>query len=50
VNIGGPEKISFEQMARAVFADRGEDKTVVVDPQAHYFGTRLAERSLVTPD
>jgi len=26
------------------------DTTVVVDPQAHYFGTRLAERSLVTPD
>jgi uncharacterized protein YbjT (DUF2867 family) len=50
VNIGGPEKISFEQMARAVLADRDEDKTVVVDPQAHYFGTRLAERSLVTPD
>jgi uncharacterized protein YbjT (DUF2867 family) len=50
VNIGGPEKISFEQMARAVLADRGEDTTVVVDPQAHYFGTRLAERSLVTPD
>jgi uncharacterized protein YbjT (DUF2867 family) len=50
VNVGGPEKISFEQMARAVLADRGEDKTVVVDPQAHYFGTLLAERSLVTPD
>jgi uncharacterized protein YbjT (DUF2867 family) len=50
VNIGGPEKISFEQMARAVLADRGQDQTVVVDPQAHYFGTRLAERSLVTPD
>jgi uncharacterized protein YbjT (DUF2867 family) len=50
VNIGGPEKISFEQMARAVLADRGEDKTVVIDPQAHYFGTQLAERSLVTPD
>jgi dTDP-4-dehydrorhamnose reductase len=50
VNIGGPEKISFEQMARAVLAERAEDTTVVVDPQAHYFGTRLAERSLVTPD
>jgi uncharacterized protein YbjT (DUF2867 family) len=50
VNIGGPDKISFEQMARAVLADRGEDKTVVIDPQAHYFGTQLAERSLVTPD
>jgi uncharacterized protein YbjT (DUF2867 family) len=49
-NIGGPEKISFEQMARDVLARRGDDKTVVVDPQAAYFGTRLAERSLVTPD
>jgi uncharacterized protein YbjT (DUF2867 family) len=50
VNIGGPEKISFEQMARDVLARRGDDKTVVVDPSAAYFGTLLAERSLVTPD
>jgi uncharacterized protein YbjT (DUF2867 family) len=50
VNIGGPQKISFEQMAREVVRRRGDDKTVVVDPQARYFGTRLAERSLVTPD
>jgi uncharacterized protein YbjT (DUF2867 family) len=50
VNIGGPEKISFERMARDVLARRGDDKTVVVDPDAHYFGTALAERSLVTPD
>lgn len=50
VNIGGPEKISFEQMARAVVDRRGGDKTVVVDPQAGYFGTRLDQRSLVTPE
>jgi uncharacterized protein YbjT (DUF2867 family) len=50
VNIGGPQKISFEQMAREALARRGDDKTVVVDPQARYFGTRLAQRSLVTPD
>jgi uncharacterized protein YbjT (DUF2867 family) len=50
VNIGGPEKISFERMARDVLNRRSDDKTVVVDPQAGYFGTRLAERSLVTPD
>jgi uncharacterized protein YbjT (DUF2867 family) len=50
VNIGGPQKISFEQMARDVLARRGDDKAVVVDPQARYFGTLLAERSLVTPD
>jgi uncharacterized protein YbjT (DUF2867 family) len=50
VNIGGPEKISFERMARDVLGRRGDDKTVVVDPQARYFGASLAERSLVTPD
>jgi uncharacterized protein YbjT (DUF2867 family) len=49
-NIGGPEKISFEQMARDVLARRGDDKTVIVDQEAGYFGTQLAERSLVTPD
>ena len=50
VNIGGPEKISFEQMARAVLEKQGADKTIIVDPQARYFGTTLRERSLVTPD
>lgn len=50
VNIGGPEKISFERMARDVLTRRGDDKTVVIDPDAKYFGTALAERSLVTPD
>jgi uncharacterized protein YbjT (DUF2867 family) len=50
VNIGGPQKVSFEQMARDVLTRRGDDKTVVVDPKVGYFGTLLAERSLVTPD
>lgn len=48
VNIGGPQRISFEQMARDSLARRGQDKSVVVDPQATYFGTTLQERSLVT--
>jgi uncharacterized protein YbjT (DUF2867 family) len=48
-NIGGPEKISFEQMAREVLARQGQVKTVVVDPQVGYFGTPLAMNSLVTP-
>lgn len=48
-NIGGPEKISFEQMAREVLARQGEPKTVVVDPHAAYFGTPLSTNSLVTP-
>jgi uncharacterized protein YbjT (DUF2867 family) len=48
-NIGGPEKISFEQMAREVLARQGETKTVVVDPHAAYFGTPLSTSSLVIP-
>lgn len=47
-NIGGPQKISFEQMARDALARQGDSKTVVVDPQAEYFGTPLATNSLVT--
>jgi uncharacterized protein YbjT (DUF2867 family) len=50
VNVGGPEKISFEKMARDSLARRGEDKTVVVDKEAKYFGTAVDDRSLVTPD
>lgn len=48
-NIGGPEKITFEQMSRDVLARRGETKPVVVDPRARYFGTPLATDSLVVP-
>jgi len=48
-NIGGPQKISFEQMAREVLARQGAGKTVVVDPHAAYFGTPLSRNSLVTP-
>jgi uncharacterized protein YbjT (DUF2867 family) len=46
-NIGGPVKISFEQLARESLARQGESKTVVVDPHACYFGTPLSTNSLV---
>jgi uncharacterized protein YbjT (DUF2867 family) len=48
VNVGGPDKIAFADLARTVLAKQGTDKTVVVDPQATYFGTRLQQNSLVT--
>jgi uncharacterized protein YbjT (DUF2867 family) len=50
VNIGGPEKISFADLARTVLAKQGAVKTVVVDPQATYFGTPVHHNSLVTGD
>lgn len=50
-SIGGPHKITFEQLARDALARKGDDtKTIVVDPAARYFGAALETRSLVTPD
>jgi len=50
VDIGGPEKLTFAEMARAVLDHQGADKPIVVDPQATYFGTPVDESSLVTGD
>jgi uncharacterized protein YbjT (DUF2867 family) len=51
VNIGGAHKITFEQLARDVLARRNDiTKTVIVDPDARYYGAELETRSLVTPD
>ena len=50
-NVGGPERITFEQMARDVLARKGDTTTsIVIDPEARYFGAALSTRSLVTPD
>jgi uncharacterized protein YbjT (DUF2867 family) len=46
--VGGPEKISFEQMAREVLTRQRDHKPVIVDPQVAYFGAPLARDSLVT--
>jgi uncharacterized protein YbjT (DUF2867 family) len=50
IDLGGPEKISFADLARAVLAKQGVDTPVVVDAEATYFGTVVAENSLVTGD
>jgi uncharacterized protein YbjT (DUF2867 family) len=51
VNVGGPKKITFEQLARDSLARKSDtSKTVVVDPDARYYGASLATDSLVTPD
>ncbi len=50
VNLGGPEKMSFAELARAVLARRGESTPVVVDPAATYFGVPVDQNSLVTGD
>ena len=46
LNFGGPEKMSFAEMAEIVCA--GSDLTITVDPDARYFGVPLGHNSLVT--
>ena len=51
VNVGGPQKITFEQLARNALARKGDNtKTVVVDPEARYYDAALRTGSLITPD
>jgi hypothetical protein len=50
VNVGGPEKLRFSDLANLVVAHQGGTTPVVVDPSATYFGTRVDETSLVTGD
>ena len=51
VNVGRPQKITFEQLARDALARKGDDtKIVIVDAEARYFGAKLATESLVTRD
>jgi uncharacterized protein YbjT (DUF2867 family) len=48
-NIGGPEKITFEEMARDALARKGDTATtVLIDPEARYFGAALGAYSLTT--
>lgn len=46
--IGGPEKMTFAEMAAQALAHRGENLPIVVDPAAVYFGTKVGDSGLVT--
>jgi uncharacterized protein YbjT (DUF2867 family) len=48
VNIGGPEKLTFAQLAELALAHRGQSLPIVVDPAAVYFGTKVGDTGLVT--
>ena len=47
VEIGGPEPLPFEDFVRRGLRAVGDQRVVVADPQARYFGARLGERTLV---
>ena len=45
--IGGPEKVRMDQFIPAALAMAGDTRELVVDDHARYFGTELADDSLV---
>ncbi|MBY0278889.1 SDR family oxidoreductase [Candidatus Binatia bacterium] len=48
--VGGPERIRMDELVRRVLAARGDERPVLADPQARYFGTPLDDGSLVAAD
>ena len=41
VELGGPEALGMDEWARRLFAATGDERTVVADPHAQYYGTEL---------
>jgi uncharacterized protein YbjT (DUF2867 family) len=50
VEIGGPEPLPFDEFVRQGLRAVGDQRVVVADPRARYFGVRLSERTLVPGD
>jgi len=50
VELGGPEKLGIDAWARRLFAATGDERTVVSDPHALYFGTELKADELTAGD
>jgi uncharacterized protein YbjT (DUF2867 family) len=50
IEIAGPEPLRFEDFVREALRSAGDQRIVVADPQARYFGARLSERSLLPGD
>ena len=47
VEVGGPQAFRFEELIRQGLSVHDDPRTVVADPEAQYFGTKLAETSLL---
>jgi uncharacterized protein YbjT (DUF2867 family) len=50
VELGGPEKLGLDAWARRLFAVTGDEREVVADPRARYFGTELRGGELTPGD
>lgn len=47
VEIAGPEPLGIDELVRRLFARTGDDRTVVTDPEAGYFGALLDDTALI---
>jgi uncharacterized protein YbjT (DUF2867 family) len=50
VELGGPEALGIDAWARRLFAATGDERTVVSDPHARYFGAELKGGELTPGD
>ncbi len=50
VELGGPEALGMDAWARRLFAAAGDERTVIGDPHARYYGTELHNGELTTGD
>jgi uncharacterized protein YbjT (DUF2867 family) len=50
VELGGPEALGIDAWARRLFAATGDERTVVGDPHARYYGTELKGGELTPGD
>ena len=50
VELGGPERLGIDEWAQRLFAATGDERTVVSDPHARYFGTELKAGQLTPGD
>ncbi len=50
IEIAGPEPLRFEDFVRRGLRAVGDQRVVIADPHARYFGARLSERALLPGD
>jgi uncharacterized protein YbjT (DUF2867 family) len=50
IEIAGPTPLRFEDFVRERLHSVGDQRVVVADPHARYFGARLSERTLLPGD
>ena len=50
VEVGGPQPLRFDELIRLALSARNDPRHVVADPDARYFGTKLADAELLPGD